>query len=118
VPDILDIHAQMQPDKVALISGEATWTYAEHNARANALARGIISLGIKPGDRAVWVGPNHEKIVLWGHAARKSQLVSVPLSYRFTPEEMAYIVTNSDATLVFCDPAYRATIEGIDAPNL
>jgi acyl-CoA synthetase (AMP-forming)/AMP-acid ligase II len=118
MPDILDIHAQAEPDKIALIHGDRRWTYADHNARANAFARGIRSLGIAPGDRAVWIGPNHEKIVLWGHAARKAQLVSVPLSYRFTPDEMAYILTNSDATMVFCDPDYRATLSSIDAPNI
>jgi long-chain acyl-CoA synthetase len=118
VPDFLDLHAQAASDKIAVIHGDRRWTFAEHNARANAFARGIKSLGIAAGDRGVWVGPNHEKIVLWGHAARKAQLVSVPLSYRFTPEEMAYILTNSDATIVFCDPDYRATIENIDAPNV
>ncbi len=118
MPDVLDLHAQASPDKVALIQGDESWTYAEHNARANALARGIKALGIAAGDRAVWIGPNHEKIVLWGHAARKAQLVSVPLSYRFTPEEMAYILINSDATLVFCDPDYREAIETIGAPNV
>jgi acyl-CoA synthetase (AMP-forming)/AMP-acid ligase II len=118
MPDFLDLHAQANPDKVALIHGDDTWTFAQMNARANAFARGIRSLGIAPGDRGVWVGPNHEKIVLWGHAARKAQLVSVPMSYRFTPEEMAYILTNSDATIVFCDPSYRETIEEIAPPNV
>lgn len=118
MPDILDLHAQANPDKVAVIQGDDRWTYAEHNARANALARGLQSLGIAPGDRAVWIGPNHEKIVLWGHAARKAQLMSVPLSYRFTPDEMAYILTNSDATMVFCDPSYRSTLSTLDAPNI
>ncbi len=118
MPDIFDLHAQAQPDKVAVIQDDRTWTYAEHNGRANSLARGIQALGIAPGDRAVWVGPNDEMITLWGHAARKARLVSVPLSYRFTQDEMAYILTNSDATLVFCDPDYRGTIEAIAAPNV
>ncbi len=118
MPDIFDVLAQMQPDKVAVILGEQSWTFAEHNGRANALARGIRALGINPGDRAVWIGPNHEKILGWTHAARKAQLVSVPLSYRFTPDEMAYILTNSDATMVFCDPSYRETIESIAPPNV
>ena len=118
MPDVLDLFAQSQPDHVAVIQGDRSWTYAEHNARANALARGIISLGLAPGDRAVWIGPNDEKIVLWGHAARKAKLISVPLSYRFTPDEMGYIITNSDCRMVFCDPAYRATLEELGAPNV
>ena len=46
MPDILDLHAQANPDKVAVIQGDDSWTYAEHNARANAFARGIQGLGI------------------------------------------------------------------------
>ena len=92
MPDIFDTLAQAQPDKVAVVQEDRSWTYAEHNGRANALARGIRELGIAAGDRGVWVGPNDEMILVWGHAARKAELISVPLSYRFTPEEMAYVI--------------------------
>ncbi len=118
MPDILDIHAQANPDRVALIQGEQRWTYAEHNARANALARGVRTLGIATGEKAIWIGPNDEKVVLWGHAARKAGLMSVPLSYRFTPEEMTYVINDSDAVVVFCDPSYRETIGGLDLPKV
>ena len=118
MPDILDLHAQANPQRPAVIHGEESWSYEEFNARANALARGIKTLGIDAGDRGVWIGPNHEKVLLWGHAARKAQLISVPLSYRFTKDEAAYILTNSECTIVFCDPDYRAMIEEIAAPNV
>ncbi len=118
MPDILDMIAQGNPDKTALIQGDRSWTFTEMNARANALARGLQSLGISAGDKAIWVGPNHEKVILWGHAARKLQLVSVPLNYRFTPEEMAYVIDDSDALVVFCDPGYRTTILGLDTPKV
>ena len=118
MPDVLDLHAQATPDAVAVIQGDGSWTYLSHNSRANALARGLIGLGLKPGDRAVWIGPNHEKVVLWGHAARKAKLVSVPLSYRFTPDEMTYIITNSECRVVFCDPEYTDVLRSLDTPNV
>ncbi len=118
MPDILDLHAQGTPDGIAVIQGERRWTYAEHNARANALARALQNLGLKPGDRGVWIGSNDEMVVLWGHAARKAKLVSVPLSYRFTPDEMTYIITNSDCRVVFCDPEFTDTLRSLDIPNV
>ena len=118
MPDILDLHAQANPDKPAVIQGDRTWTYAEHNARANALARGVMALGTQPKDKAIWIGPNEERILLWGHAARKAQLVSVPLSYRFTPEEMSYVINDSDAVVVFCDPSYKDTLGSLDLPKV
>jgi acyl-CoA synthetase (AMP-forming)/AMP-acid ligase II len=118
MPDILDLLAQVNPERPAVVHGERSWTYDELNRRANALARGLHRLGLAPGDRAIWIGPNHEKVLLFGHAARKAELVSVPLSYRFTPEEMAYVINDSDAALVFCDPSYRPDIEGLELPDV
>jgi fatty-acyl-CoA synthase/long-chain acyl-CoA synthetase len=31
---------------------------------------------------------------------------------------MSYIITNSDCRMVFCDPAYRETLESLGAPNI
>jgi acyl-CoA synthetase (AMP-forming)/AMP-acid ligase II len=118
MPDILDLHAQANPGRPAIIQGSSSWSYEEVNRRSSSLARGLSGLGAAPGNRAIWVGPNHEKVLLFGHAARKAQLVSVPLSYRFTPEEMAYVINDSDAVLVFCDPSYRQTIESLDIPSV
>jgi acyl-CoA synthetase (AMP-forming)/AMP-acid ligase II len=118
VPDILDIHAAADPDRPAVVHGDRSWTYGEFNGRASALARALQDLGVAPGDRAIWIGPNHEKVLLFGHAARKAQLVSVPLSYRFTAEEMSYVINDSDAALIFCDPSYREALEALDLPKV
>ncbi len=118
MPDILDIHAQANPNRAAVIQGDRSWSYTDFNDRANALARGLRAVGVAPGDKAIWIGPNHEKVLLFGHAARKAQLMSVPLSYRFTPEEMSYVINDSDASLVFCDPSYCQALEALDLPKV
>jgi len=51
----------------------------------------------------VWCGPNSLEVLATIHAARKLNLVAVPLSYRFNAEEMAYVIDNSDATIVVVD---------------
>jgi acyl-CoA synthetase (AMP-forming)/AMP-acid ligase II len=45
------------------------------------------------------------------HAARKLGLVAVPLSYRFNAEEMAYVVDNSDATVVVADAEFAPVVD-------
>src|SRR5262249_32048906 len=57
----------------------------------------------KPGERLVWCGPNSLEVLATIHAARKLNLVAVPLSYRFNAEEMAYVIDNSEATTVVVD---------------
>jgi len=108
-PDVLAVHAQAQPDRSAVIvdggagAPAAVVGFAELNARVNRLANGLAAAGARPGERLVWCGPNSLEVLTTIHAARKLGLVAVPLSYRFTAEEMAYVVDNSDATTVVVD---------------
>ena len=78
-------------------------SYGELNLLANRLAHGLAAVGAEPGERVVWCGPNSLEVITTVHAARKAALVAVPLSYRFTAEEMQYVVDNSDATTVVID---------------
>jgi acyl-CoA synthetase (AMP-forming)/AMP-acid ligase II len=107
--DVLALHAQAMPEKAAVIvdgSGGATaseTTFDELNAIVNRLANGLHAAGAANGERLVWCGPNSLEVLTTIHAARKLGLVAVPLSYRFTAEEMAYVIDNSDATTVVVD---------------
>ncbi len=121
MPDVLQLHADGSPDRLAVIvdasSGArfSTTTYAELNRIVNRLAHGLLALGAVAGDRIVWCGPNSLETIAVIHAARKAGLVAVPLSYRFTAEEMAYVIDNSDATLVVADADYAPLIASVRA---
>jgi acyl-CoA synthetase (AMP-forming)/AMP-acid ligase II len=107
--DALAVHAQNAPEKVAVVvdaSGGATpsvTTFAELNTQVNRLAHGLFDAGARSEDRLVWCGPNSLEVLVTIHAARKCNLVAVPLSYRFNAEEMQYVIDNSDATVVVVD---------------
>jgi acyl-CoA synthetase (AMP-forming)/AMP-acid ligase II len=107
--DVLAVHADAQGDKIAVIVDESggavasTTTFAELNEMVNRLAHGLRAAGAQTGERLVWCGPNSLEVLATIHAARKLGLVAVPLSYRFNAEEMAYVIDNSDATVVVVD---------------
>ncbi|MEX2256070.1 MAG: AMP-binding protein [Acidimicrobiia bacterium] len=107
--DLLAAHAETTPDAPAVIVDAAggghpsATTFLELNSLVNRLAHGLVGLGAERGDRMVWCGPNSLEVLATIHAARKAGLTAVPLSYRFTAEEMAYVIDNSDATLVVVD---------------
>ena len=119
MPDVLKLHADGSPDRLAVIVDAShgavfsTTTFGELNQLVNRLAHGLRALGCEPGDRIVWCGPNSLETIAVIHAARKVGLVAVPLSYRFTPEEMAYVIDNSDATLVVADADYAPLIASV-----
>ena len=71
----------------------------------NRLVHGLRDV-VRPGERLVWCGPNSLEVLTIIAAARKLRAVAVPLSYRFSAEEMTYVVENSDAVCVLADAEY------------
>ena len=111
MPDLLSIYAESQPDKLAVVDDRGggdvvRWTYAELEAEANRLGNALVSLGVTPGEKVVWCGPNSRQVVAFVNAARKAGAVSVPLNYRLTVEEARYIVKHSDSVIAYVDAEY------------
>ena len=109
MPDLLRMHADASGDRAAVIVDEAgggrpaAVTFRELNGTVNRLAHAFQNLGMRPGERLVWCGPNSLEVIAIIHAARKARQIAVPLSYRFNADEMQYVIDNSDATLVVVD---------------
>jgi len=55
---MLRARARQHPDRVALVDNTRRWTYADLDARADAIAAGLIATGLNPGDRVVVQLPN------------------------------------------------------------
>lgn len=54
----LRARAAEMPDRLAVVGGDRRWSFAELEARAEAIARGLLALGLAPGDRVVVQLPN------------------------------------------------------------
>ena len=81
------------PEVPALISRhqKIRWTYAEMGERADALAAGLLALGLEPGDRiGVWA-PNCAEWALTQFATAKAGLILVNINpaYRLSEAEYA-----------------------------
>jgi acyl-CoA synthetase (AMP-forming)/AMP-acid ligase II len=116
--DLLALYASSQPDKVAVIDDRpgappVTWTFSELNRRANQLGHHLIGHGVDPGSKVVWCGQNSAGVVTLLHAIRKIGAVAVPLNYRLSPEEAAYIIDNSDGQVVYVDAEYAGLISEV-----
>src|ERR1700741_5063727 len=109
--DVLSVYARSQPGKPGVIDDRpdgsvVVWTYAELEAQANRVANLLLSLGIGPGKKVLWCGPNSPEVVAVVSASRKIGAVAVPLNYRLTPEEALYVINHSDAEVGYVDREY------------
>ena len=106
--DFLSLYASSQPGKPAVIDdrpdGTVTvWTYAELEAQSNRVANLLLGLGVGPGTKVLWCGPNSPHVVAVMGAARKIGAVAVPLNYRLTAPEALYVINHSDAEVAYVD---------------
>lgn len=110
--DFLTAYSLTQPDKLAMIDDRPdgtviSLTFSELNAKSNQLANVLLSMGVRPGDsKVVWCGQNSIGLVLMINAARKLGVTAVPLNYRLSDEEAAYVTDHSDATIVYVDAEF------------
>ena len=96
--------ARDEPGRIAIICGDRRETFAELDADANRWAHLFAGAGVGHGDRvAVMLGNRPEVFAAWAGASRLGALV-VPVSYRFTVAEVAYILADSQtAAFVYED---------------
>ncbi len=118
--DYLTTHAESLPDKVAVIDDRPghpllKWTYAELEDEANRLANVLRDRGARHGTKLIVAGQNSAGWIRAFHAGRKVGTTNVPLNYRLSDEEAAYVVDNSDAEIVYVDAPYAAMFERIRA---
>ena len=117
--DFLSTYAQTQTDKLAVVDDRPDGTlrrltFGELEAQSNRLAHVLLDLGVRPGEsKVVWCGQNSIGLVLMINAARKLGVTAVPLNYRLSDEEAAYVTDHSDATIVYVDAEFAPMFERI-----
>jgi len=112
VTDFLSGYAAAHPQKLGVVEGDRVLDYAELNRQANRMAAVLVDLGVRAGTKLVWCGQNGIEVVVLINATRKAGAVAVPLNYRLAPEEAAYVIDNSDATVVLFDIEQVEQLEG------
>ncbi|WP_027543538.1 acyl-CoA synthetase [Bradyrhizobium sp. WSM2254] len=123
IGDILRPSAARKPDKPALSCGAVRWSFAELDAICNRLARGLLVLGVKKGDRLAILSRNSHSFPALRFAAARLGAVLVPINFMLNPDEINFILKNSGAKLLAVGPdlveaARAATAKGCGVETL
>jgi fatty-acyl-CoA synthase len=103
---ILHFWAQERPDGPAFDQDGRVTTYAEADRLTRQLIALLQSRDIAPGDRISWLGKNRDIYFLLYIAAARMGAVMVPIGWRLAPREIAFILTDTEAKLVFADAEF------------
>ncbi len=115
--DVLVSHAARRPDAIALeFEGDQTPYAALLNASAT-LAGHLAAAGIGRGTRVSYLGKNCDRYFTLLYAVARIGAVLVPLNWRLSHDEWAFIMHDAGAAALFSDPellpaGVRLTAEG------
>jgi len=81
----------------------ATSTWGEYWESVRRVGKGLMALGLQPGDCVAIVGANRRDWVICQHGINAARGIPAPLYTTLLPEQMAYIVSNAESKIVICD---------------
>ena len=99
--DIVRLNAKRFAGKDALIMGDQRITFDQLNKLVNRLAWGLISLGLKKGDRIALCSRNCLDFIVIIFAVWKCGGIVVPINFRFKKDEMDRILENCRPKIIF-----------------
>lgn len=100
-----------EPDQPAPSLGAITYRQAAELATSYAAA--LDRLGIAHGERVAIVSHNSSRLLLALYAVAGSGRVLVPINFRLSPAEIAYIVEHSGASLLLLDPELAESLASV-----
>jgi crotonobetaine/carnitine-CoA ligase len=108
------------PDKTFLVFSDREVTYADFLERVHRVANGLLSLGVKKGDKLAILLVNRLEFPCAWLAANTVGAVMVPVNARFVDEEISYVLHHSEARLLVTSDHHLETAQRLkaDLPHL
>src|SRR3984957_7218412 len=88
-------------------------SFAEFDTNTNRVARALIALGVKPGERIAYLGKNSDIYFELLLGAMKANVVMAPVNWRLAGPEVAFIVDDCKAPVLFVGPEFIAQARNI-----
>ncbi|MEV7674522.1 fatty acyl-CoA synthetase [Streptomyces sp. NPDC088752] len=109
VDGVLRASARRVPDRTALRYADRSWTYAELDAAVSTAAAVLREphhgIGLPEYARVATYGHNSDAYLIAFLACARAGLVHVPVNHHLTGDDLAYVLEQSDSSLVLADPA-------------
>jgi fatty-acyl-CoA synthase len=107
----LDRTVAAHGDRPALVSVHQGihWTYREFAAEVERLARGLLGVGMRPGDRVGIWAPNQAEWVVTQYATARMGAVLVNINPAYRTSELAYALDRSGCRMLVSAPEFKGS---------
>jgi len=113
--DVARYHAEARPEATAFSFEGRDSSFAAFDRHTNQVANALIAAGLSTGDRIAYVGKNSDHYFELLIGAAKAGVVTTPIGWRLAAAEIAYIVADSEAKMVFVGPELIGHVEAVAA---
>lgn len=111
--DFLARSRRVFPDKVAVVDGDAEYTYSELGERVDRFSNALLDMGITRGDKVAIISPNTHEMLESFFSLPQIGAVLVPINYRLTGGDFLYIIEHSESKAVLVDYEYAPLLESV-----
>ncbi|MCG8590841.1 MAG: fatty acid--CoA ligase [Proteobacteria bacterium] len=115
VAEILRWRARLAPEREALWHAGRSITYAELDRRASQVANALLAAGVQPGDRVCVLDKGHDEFIEVMFGIAKAGGVYTPVNWRLAPPEIAYVVNDAEAKVLFVGEAFHPAVAAIES---
>src|SRR5216117_2941497 len=96
-----------------VVDGDLRLSYEQFFGRCDRWSAALQGLEVAPGDRVATIAPNTHAQLEAFYAVPQIGAVLVPINYRLTADDFAYILNHSGATVVCAHSDYLDAVDGI-----
>jgi fatty-acyl-CoA synthase len=111
--DMVRVQAKVFGDAVAYEFEGRQTSFAEFDRNTNRVANALKTLGVKQGERIAYLGKNSDAYFELLLGAIKANVVTAPVNWRLAGPEVAFIVEDCKAPVLFAGPEFIALVKDI-----
>lgn len=112
--DMLHNAARRWPDRKAYVYAGLSHTWSQVNRRVDALAAGLLSMGIRPGDVVANLSRDGPLLTELVYAAARIGAIRVGVNYRMATGEIETLMRHCNARVLFVEDEYRSLAPRFD----
>lgn len=104
------------PGRIATVDGDHVRSWRDVGMRARRMAGALQGLGVKPGDRIAYLGPNSDVFADFLFGSLWAGGIACPINMRWTAGEIAYALADCGAQILIIDSEFLPMLAEIQ-PN-
>ena len=99
------------PHNTAVVCDDRRFTYSQFAQRAGRLGGSLRAVGIETGDRVAFLSSNCHRLLEAYYGVLEAGAVLLPLNIRLAPRELAYILNDAEAKVLFFESQFLPVVE-------